>query len=212
MPYKSLLHYRNANNKRFSLHESLLAISHCFCADTTESTEAETVSDDESPPPSPKIQGRATRGTKPALQVQVNLSAITGSTPQRSVRKTIDKLAKGIVKPKRNQQVVVDRVLNCTGFPVWSENARGTCVICGAETLWYCIGCHVGICVNNIADDKKEKSKHVPFDCYEMDVTIAALPGSGAVPKSLSNVANSCYLLHHRAAIFKALGASNKKD
>jgi len=70
MPYKSLLHFRNANNKRFSLHESLLAISHSLGEnETTESTKAETISDDDSPPPSPKIQGRATRGTKPSLQV-----------------------------------------------------------------------------------------------------------------------------------------------
>jgi len=45
-----------------------------------------------------------------------------------------------------------------------------------------------------------------------MDVMIAALAGSGAAPKALSNVANTCYLLHHRAAIFKALGASDKQD
>jgi len=50
------------------------------------------------------------------------------------------------------------------------------------------------------------------FVCYEMDVMIAALSESGAAPKSLTNVTNICYLLHHRAAIFKALHASNKQD
>jgi len=212
MPYLSLLHFRNANNKRFSLHETLLAICSCFGDDATETTEPETVSDDDDPFPTLELQGRSTRCNRPALQVEVNLPVITGATPKRSIRKTIAKLEDGTKNPKPNQMLVVDRVRNCCGFPIWSEETRGSCVVCGADTLWHCIGCHVNVCVNNISDEKKEKSKHEPFEYHQLDFTIAALPNSTAVPKRLRGVANTCYLLHHRAAIFKALGVSNKQD
>jgi len=210
LPYKSLLHFRNANNKRFALHATLIAISHCFDLDTTESTaDTSYVSEEEEDAlPAPLLQGRATRGSKPTLKVQVNLP-VTGDTPKRSVRKTLARLEAGGAKPKRNQSMVMERVKNCTGIPAWSPACRGYCIVCGTDTFWYCLGCHVNVCSNNISDEKKAKAKHTEFDCYEMDITIAALPGSGAATKVIPNVANTCCFHHHRGAIFKTLRASD---
>ena len=125
MPYKSLRHFRNANNKRFSLHNTLISISCCLEADTTETTEIESVTEDESVE-EPVLVGRETRGAKPKLVVKTGIP-LTGDTPKKSVRKVLDRIKSGATKPKGHQQEVEERTANCTGIPFRSRSARGTC-------------------------------------------------------------------------------------
>ena len=129
----------------------------------------------------------------------------------RSFRKTIDAIAKGKKQPKNFQPIVVERVQDGVGtFPIKSESARGTCVACAAETKWYCVGCHVNVCVNNISDGRKEKAKCGEFECNSMDLTIAPLPGSTAQPTLFNDCEFTSYRLLHQKALFKAAGANYK--
>jgi len=210
LPYKSLLHYRNASNKRSSLHKTIIEISHCFDSANEAPTTPRRVSvSPEQPSPTRDIQlvGHSLRGSKPILKLQATAIPITGSTPQRGIKKKFTRLLDGSDAPKGNQSLVVDRVRKCTGIPVYRNNARGLCIICGKETYWYCMGCHVCLCMTDVSKAKNADD----FDCFEMDITIPALQNSGAASKQFHSV-NKCYLHHHCMAIFDVIGAASSSD
>ena len=177
-------------------------------SEATDFTETKEMAVDEIAPGSPPTSAdRVTPQHIPSLQLHVNIPPITGSTPLRSYRKTIDAIAKGMRDPKNLQSLVVKRAQECVGsFPIKSESTRGTCVVCAAETKWFCVGCHVNVCVNNISDTRKHAAKYAKFECNSMDLTIAPLHGSIAQPKVIKNCEFTCFLLLHQNAIFDAVG------
>lgn len=195
LPYKSLQHFRNANNARSSFFQTLISISTCFdTPDDTEST-ADVVSDDsvgeDDDIEEVEFHGRDTRGSKAVKKVTFSAGPMTQATPKRKVMAAYSKLEDKGDSLKGAKKVVRERRRLCTGIPLYLA-MPGTCGICKRETKWWCAGCHTHCCLLDTTADAA--------DATELLVTIPAYSEKIAA-RVLEGVRNTCYLVVHQGAL-----------
>ena len=156
--YPSLVHWRNANNKRQSSFG-------CFLRDTARSYFFQIQSEQENPasPPRESTFSRASRNR--TNQVKVSwVTEFTGRTPRKNVLQRYETKETSDVK-------VLERRERCTGQAVFrvgidkdgkevgsGEGTVNKCALCKRNTRWYCTQCHTWLCgpsTHNLNDDKK---------------------------------------------------------
>jgi hypothetical protein len=124
-------------------------------------------------------------------QVTIAAGQVIGATPKRNVRKQLDLMNETYSTLPEAKKLVITRRRNCAGLPLYSESNRGTCVQCKRETLWWCAGCHIHICVTSTTDE----ATAFPL----LEVTLPAQEGCDRLV--IKNVRNSCYMQYHVDAI-----------
>lgn len=171
---KSILHYRNAANKRFSLQKTCL-LFHKFAGEMIEKLSA-LPAQEQCEPLHPN------RNTSQNARNQPSRKKILGIIPKEptfipasnSMFHTPSRLKTKLDKGTA-PQALVDCMSKCPGIPMEhlsSNHTRARCARCGNLTRVRCLGCHQFLCFSKaIPRTCQDISKIKNLDLYKVTVT-----------------------------------------
>lgn len=108
------------------------------------------------------------------------------------------------------ERIVVERVNQCTGWPVkktnvtWGESkrgaGRGTCAHCGGSTQWYCVGCKRYLCIEPTS---KATTMDGFFERWKID--------QGNASASPIYCFGSCFLQTHQSSLVSSQNEATRR-
>ena len=171
LDYPSLLHYRNAANKRYSFFQTLMKSKTIFQNEIKLIEELNNKENNANVPATHAQQRRQQPTRKVVDGALLQPVRFAPSLPTLTPKKISKRVKDGTASTD-----VLRMVQSCTGVPmkVYKTEGRQRCEICGAKTSWYCAGCKRFFCIDKKITDKlidenkfaKQTNSPLLFDIY----------------------------------------------
>lgn len=171
MEKKSILHYRNAANKRFSLQKTCLLI-HKLAGETIQNL---SLSAQQREPLHPIRNISENARHQPSRKKVLGIIPKEPTfIPSNSAFHTPSRLKTKLDKGTAPQELV-DCISKCPGIPMehlTANHTRARCARCGNLTRVRCLGCHQFLCFSKtIPSNCQDISKIKNLDLYKVNVT-----------------------------------------
>ena len=198
--YSSLQGYREAGSQRYSLEKVLIEARLALLAmikdeeggvieEDAAAIAALVSDDDEASPDSPQV-------------TKVDVLKYCGTTPKRDVKRRYD-------DPRDVNDEAVIRFKACRGIPIYrvavdlkhrGPGARGSRMLCKADTNWWCAGCHTWVCHGGGSGSDESANGDSPrARSFIRDVKecIARVAGRTKKRRVVVTAAHSCFVRSH---------------
>jgi hypothetical protein len=127
--------------------------------------------------------------------------ATIGKTPQRNAAARMQTLLETSEDNLDERDIsLIDRWGSCTGPSLYCVNEggnrgpKGKCFVCGTQTSWICLGCHLNFCATTEVPPESERQGRPKRRKINM-------PSSAGAAKKSVIVRNSCWLHKHISAL-----------
>ena len=133
---------------------------------------------------------------------KVDVLKYCGTTPKRDVKRRYD-------DPRDVNDEAVIRFKACRGIPIYrvamdlkhrGPGARGSCMLCKADTNWWCAGCHTWVCHGGGSGSDESANGDSPrARSFIRDVKecIARVAGRTKKQRVVVTAAHSCFVRSH---------------
>lgn len=198
--YSSLQGYRDAGSQRYSLEKVLIEIRLALLAMIDDLGEIE---EDPGGPVAVSDDEVSVLNAASPLVESIDVLRYCGTTPRRNVKRRYE-------DPRNVDDEAVARHKACRGIPIYrvSEDlnhrktgARGACMLCKADTNWWCAGCHSWVCHGGGSDnDGAEAGRTSPrIRKFIRDVKeyVASIGGRRKKQKAVVTAVHSCFIQSH---------------